>query len=156
MYPELFRIGDFVVTSFGLFVGLGAAVGLWVLHRELMRRHLPANALDGAIIGVLAGLAGAKLLYVAEHVGQEPLLALLLDRGGMSWFGRVLRWRGIGSLVFSETWASHSADPRRVDACAGHRTSPWTHRVFSRWRRLRSSKQPAMGDRVSAWTSADH
>jgi prolipoprotein diacylglyceryltransferase len=80
MYPELFRIGGVVLTSFGLFVGLGAAVGRWVFSRELRRSHPPPASLDGAILGAVGGLAGAKLLYVAEHLGEEPLSSLLLGR----------------------------------------------------------------------------
>jgi phosphatidylglycerol:prolipoprotein diacylglycerol transferase len=97
MYPELFRIGDFAVTSFGLFVALGALAGRWVLHRELALRQLPADALDGALLGVAAGLAGAKLLYVLEHLGEEPFAALALSRGGMSWFGGL--GAGVGSAL---------------------------------------------------------
>jgi phosphatidylglycerol:prolipoprotein diacylglycerol transferase len=87
MYPVIFRIGEFEVTSFGVLVAVGAVVGLWILSRELARSGLPADALDAAIAGVVGGLAGAKLLWVAEHLGEEPLLDLLLSRGGMSWFG---------------------------------------------------------------------
>ena len=42
--------------------------------------------MDAALVGVLGGLAGAKLLYVVEH-WAEPLSETLLSRGGMSWFG---------------------------------------------------------------------
>ena len=87
MYPVLFRIGEFEVTSFGVLVAIGALVGLWILSRELARAGLPSDALDAAIAGVVGGLAGAKLLWVTEHFGDEPLLDLLLSRGGMSWFG---------------------------------------------------------------------
>ncbi len=41
----------------------------------------------GVLLYVVGGLAGAKLLYVAEHASSEPILSLLTDRGGMSWFG---------------------------------------------------------------------
>lgn len=87
MYPVLFRIGEFEVTSFGVLVAIGALVGLWILNRELTRSGLPSDALDAAVAGVAGGLAGAKLLWVAEHFGEERLLDLLLSRGGMSWFG---------------------------------------------------------------------
>jgi phosphatidylglycerol:prolipoprotein diacylglycerol transferase len=97
MYPELFRIGDFAITSFGVFVALGALVGLWVMHRELLIRRLPGDALDGALLGVAAGLAGAKLLYVLEHLGEEPFASLALSRGGMSWFGGL--GAGVGSAL---------------------------------------------------------
>jgi phosphatidylglycerol:prolipoprotein diacylglycerol transferase len=35
-------------------------------------------------------MVGAKLLWVFEHLGEEPALDLLLSRGGMSWFGGFL------------------------------------------------------------------
>jgi phosphatidylglycerol:prolipoprotein diacylglycerol transferase len=87
MYPVLFKIGDFEVTSFGVLVGIGALVGLWIFQRELRRSGLPADSLDAAIAGVIGGLAGAKLLWVLEHLGEERIVDLLLSRGGMSWFG---------------------------------------------------------------------
>ncbi len=87
MFPVLFRIGGFEVTSFGVMVALGALVGLYVFRNELRRRGLPDAATDAAIAGLFGGLAGAKLLYVAEHASIEPVWSLLTDRGGMSWFG---------------------------------------------------------------------
>jgi phosphatidylglycerol:prolipoprotein diacylglycerol transferase len=87
MYPVLFRLGSFDITSFGAMVALGAALGIMLLRRELMRDGVDgAKAVDAALVGVLGGLAGAKLLYVVEH-WAEPLSDTLLSRGGMSWFG---------------------------------------------------------------------
>lgn len=87
IYPVIFRIGEFEVTSFGLLVAIGALVGLWIFRRELQRSNLPEDAIDCAIAGVIGGMVGAKLLWVVEHLGEEPALDLLLSRGGMSWFG---------------------------------------------------------------------
>ena len=87
MYPVLFRIGGFEITSFGVMVAAGALVGLWLFQRELHRSRLPADGIDAAIAGVLGGLLGAKLLWLVEHLGEEPFLDLLFSRGGMSWFG---------------------------------------------------------------------
>jgi phosphatidylglycerol:prolipoprotein diacylglycerol transferase len=100
LYPELFHIGSFVITSFGLFVALGSAIGFWMLSRELQRSGLPASALDGALTGLVCGLIGAKLLYVFEHLGQEPFFDLLLDRGGLSWFGGLFAGVGSALLLF--------------------------------------------------------
>jgi len=87
VYPVLFRIGSFEITSFGVLVALGALAGLWVFRREIARSGLPDEAMDAAIYGLVGGLAGAKLLYVFEHLDEGAFLGLLLDRGGMSWFG---------------------------------------------------------------------
>ena len=37
MYPTLFRIGTFEITTFGVLVAAGALVGLWLFRRELLR-----------------------------------------------------------------------------------------------------------------------
>jgi phosphatidylglycerol---prolipoprotein diacylglyceryl transferase len=94
MYPTFFRVGNFEVTSFGVMVALGALIGLWVFGRELARSGLPASGSDAAMAGVFGGLLGAKLLWVAEHLGEEPFRDLILSRGGMSWFGGL-----VGGLV---------------------------------------------------------
>ena len=70
-----------------MLVAIGALVGWWMLGRELKRAGLPDSASDAGMAGIFGGLAGAKLLWVIEHFGEEPLATLLLSRGGMSWFG---------------------------------------------------------------------
>src|SRR5258706_8225041 len=99
MYPTLFRIGNFDITSFGVLVAIGALVGLWVFGRELQRSGLPASAGDAAMAGVFGGLLGAKLLWVAEHLGEEPFSDLLFSRGGMSWFGGLAGGVGTALIV---------------------------------------------------------
>jgi phosphatidylglycerol---prolipoprotein diacylglyceryl transferase len=68
-------------------VALGALVGLWVFRRELRRSELPDSGVDAAMAGLLGGIAGAKLLWVFEHFGEDQLSALVFSRGGLSWFG---------------------------------------------------------------------
>jgi phosphatidylglycerol:prolipoprotein diacylglycerol transferase len=68
-------------------VALGALVGLWVFRRELRRSGLSEAGLDAAMAGLLGGMAGAKLLWVFEHFGEDQLSALVFSRGGLSWFG---------------------------------------------------------------------
>jgi phosphatidylglycerol:prolipoprotein diacylglycerol transferase len=96
LYPVLFRIGSFEVTSFGVLVALGALVGLWLLHRELRRSGIPPETVDSGIAGVVGGLAGAKLLWTLEHAGEAPLSELLLSRGGLSWYGGLIGGIGAG------------------------------------------------------------
>jgi len=99
VYPTLFRIGSFEITTFGVLVAAGALVGLWLLRRELQRRGLPESAETAALTGVIGGLVGAKLLWTIEHLGEEPFAGMLFSRGGMSWFGGLLGGVATGLFV---------------------------------------------------------
>jgi phosphatidylglycerol---prolipoprotein diacylglyceryl transferase len=96
MYPILFRIGSFEVTSFGVLVGVAALVGIWLFGRELARSGLPADAVDAAVFGVIGGLVGAKLLWTVEFLDEQPVTDLLFSRGGLSWFGGLIGGVGTG------------------------------------------------------------
>ena len=105
MYPVLFRIGAFEVTSFGVMVAVAALVGLWLFRRELQRSSLPPDAADAGIAGVVGGLAGAKLLWTLEHAGEAPLTELLFARGGLSWYGGLIGGVGAGlAYIAGKGW----------------------------------------------------
>ncbi len=101
MFPVLLRIGSFELTSFGAMMAVAALVGVWIFRRELLRSTLPETGVDAAVAGVLGGLAGAKLLWVAEHLHEEPVLQLLLSRGGLSWFGGLVGGIAAGLAVMA-------------------------------------------------------
>lgn len=106
MLPVLFRLGSFEVSSFGAMVALGAVAGLLLFRAELQRSGLNVSAgTDAALAGVLGGLAGAKLLYVLEHL-DLPLTQTLLSRAGMSWFGGLLG--GVAAGLALTRWRSMS------------------------------------------------
>jgi phosphatidylglycerol:prolipoprotein diacylglycerol transferase len=96
MYPVIFRIGSFEVTSFGVLVAVGALVGIWLFGRELERSGLARDTVDAAIAGLLGGLVGAKVLWTAEFLGDQPAADLLFSRGGLSWFGGLIGGLGAG------------------------------------------------------------
>ena len=114
MYPVLFRIGTFEITSFGVLVAAGALVGLWLFQRELTRAGLPDRTADVGAIAILGGMLGAKLLWVFEHVGEAPFASLLFSRGGMSWFGGFAGGIGAGLWLMRR----RSLDVVRVLAAA--------------------------------------
>lgn len=87
MYPVLFDIRGFEVTSFGAMLAVAALVGIWIFRRELRRSGMPDSAVDAALAGVFGGVVGAKLLWVVEHLGSDAWTSLLFSRGGLSWFG---------------------------------------------------------------------
>ena len=119
MFPVLLRIGSFELTSFGAMMAVAALVGVWIFRRELLRSNLPETGVDAAVAGVLGGLVGAKLLWVAEHLHEEPVLQLLFSRGGLSWFGGLVGGIGAGLAVMQwdhvGTSTSAGRFPRLID-----------------------------------------
>ncbi|MEQ1575519.1 MAG: prolipoprotein diacylglyceryl transferase family protein [Vicinamibacterales bacterium] len=99
MYPVLFRLGEFEITSFGVLVAVGALVGVWIFARELKRSGLRDDGVDAAVAGVIGGLIGAKLLWTLEFSGETPVAALLFSRGGLSWFGGLAGGVGTGLWI---------------------------------------------------------
>jgi phosphatidylglycerol:prolipoprotein diacylglycerol transferase len=87
LYPILFRIGTFEITSFGVMVAVAALVGITIFTRELRRSGLPEDGANAAVGGVLGGLLGAKVIWSLEFAGSAPFTDLLFSRGGLSWFG---------------------------------------------------------------------
>ena len=90
MYPHLFSIGDFTVTSFGLMMFLAFVGGAWVLARQFEQRGLdPEHAWDMLLWIAIGGIAGAKLYYVGLHLDDlivDPV-GSLTSRGGLVWYG---------------------------------------------------------------------
>ena len=93
MYPELIRIGDFTITSFGLMMFLSFIAGSWALSVQLRRRGMnPELAWDVLAWVAIGGIAGAKLYYVALH-WQDLLvdpLGSIFSRGGLVWYGGLI------------------------------------------------------------------
>jgi phosphatidylglycerol---prolipoprotein diacylglyceryl transferase len=106
VYPVLFRIGSFEVTSFGVMLALAALVGLWLYRRELRRSGLPLDASDAGVVGVIGGLLGAKLLWTVEHASDGSITELLFSRGGLSWYGGLIGGVGAGlAYIVVKRWA---------------------------------------------------
>ena len=87
MYPVVFRVGQFEITSFGVLVALAVLVAWWVFSREVRTAGIPDKASEVALYAVIGGFAGAKLLWAVEHSAEESFVDLVFSRGGLSWFG---------------------------------------------------------------------
>lgn len=93
MFPELFRIGDFVITTFGLMMVLSFFAGASVLGRMYERYGYPKDmAWDVLAWIALGGIAGAKGYYLALH--WQDLVANpigeIFSRGGLVWYGGLI------------------------------------------------------------------
>jgi phosphatidylglycerol---prolipoprotein diacylglyceryl transferase len=117
--PNLFQVGPFLITWHGVFsvVGILAAarVGQILLQRDGIT---PERVYDMAVWMVIAGLIGARLLYVWENyqlfAGQWQKVFFITE-GGIS------QWGGIfGALIGGYVWCRReNVDFRKVLDAAG-------------------------------------
>jgi phosphatidylglycerol---prolipoprotein diacylglyceryl transferase len=65
VFPRLFHLGNFSIPTYGVLVATGVLVGLWISVRNSEKQGIKAeNAWDFGIALVLAGILGAKILYI--------------------------------------------------------------------------------------------
>ena len=117
--PNLFQIGPFLITWHGVFSVIGilaaARVGQILLKRDGIA---PERVYDMAVWMVIAGLIGARLLFVWENyqLFEGNLIKIVqVNEGGIS------QWGGIfGALIGGYVWCRRSnVDYRKVLDAAG-------------------------------------
>jgi len=90
MYPVLFQIGGFAVTSFGVMIALSFIAAGWLMSRGLARSgEDPEVAWDLIGYAAVFGILGAKIYYMILHwdeTAADPVRALL-SRAGLVWYG---------------------------------------------------------------------
>lgn len=69
MFPVLFSIGNFGVSSFGVFLALGFLLGVFLIWRLSRAWDLDEEKiLDLTLLTFLGGLIGARVYFVMEHL----------------------------------------------------------------------------------------
>lgn len=91
MFPELFSIGPLTIHTYGLMVALGILAGVG-LAEYLYRRDggEPGRVIDMALVVVICGLIGARLLFVLinmRYYASNPLEIFLVWKGGLVFYG---------------------------------------------------------------------
>jgi phosphatidylglycerol:prolipoprotein diacylglycerol transferase len=93
MFPVLFHIGSFAVTTFGLMMFLAFISGAWIGGKQLERYGLPSEYMwDLLAWCAVSGIIGAKLYYLALHwpqVQADPW-GMIKSRGGLVWYGGLI------------------------------------------------------------------
>ena len=92
MFPELLRIGDFHITSFGAMVAVSFLVAFWVSGMEFERKGMSRRLHEqGFLACLVGGILGAKLLFLIENIPLSDLISYpmhyLLLRGGLTFYG---------------------------------------------------------------------
>jgi phosphatidylglycerol:prolipoprotein diacylglycerol transferase len=94
MHPEICKIGPVTVYSYGLMLAVAFAVSAALALRAAKTKGInPDTIFNFAFISFVTGIIGARIFYVAENIGyyiKNPLEIIMLQRGGLSWFGGLI------------------------------------------------------------------
>lgn len=90
MYPELFRIGTFPITTYGIFLAIGMLLALYVASRLAARDGLPRERIyDLGLWTLIGGLLGSKaLMFLVEDNAQ--IFSLDFLRSGGVYYGGLI------------------------------------------------------------------
>ncbi len=92
MRPILFQFGNLRIFSYGLFMALGIlAATIWMVQQVKKEGKSPEFVFDSVLIGVIAGIIGARLffvfLYEPSYYLSNPLQILNIQEGGLAFYG---------------------------------------------------------------------
>jgi len=95
MYPEIFRIGNFPINTYGVFLALAFLCAILIAVRLARRDGLPSEKIyDLSLWMLLAGLIGSKILmlFTEPEYRDNPSQFLSLDflRSGGVFYGGLL------------------------------------------------------------------
>ena len=91
--PVLIDAGGFEVTWHGLFTAVGIAAGVWLAIRLARQARLNEDeSMSIAIVSVVSGIIGARVLWILEHTDQIRDVGDLfaLTDGGISIYGAMI------------------------------------------------------------------
>ncbi|HBG22939.1 MAG TPA: prolipoprotein diacylglyceryl transferase [Peptococcaceae bacterium] len=95
MREVLFQIGGLRIFSYGFFVAVGILVAtIWLVQQVKKEGKSPDVVIDTVLIGVIAGIIGARLFYIflyePEYYLANPLRILYTWEGGLAFYGGLL------------------------------------------------------------------
>lgn len=103
MHPEIAHWGMLHIRSYGLLLAVAFLFGTWLSLREARRRGLdPDRVVNVILVALVAGVLGARMLYVLEHVQEfrrEWGGVLALWQGGLTLYGGVVAGTFAGLLA---------------------------------------------------------
>lgn len=112
VYPFVLRLGPLELTGYGLMMMVAFLMAGWAIQMDLRRRGLDEDfAADIVIAGVIGGLVGAKLWYVALTGEWDALLR----RGGFVWYGGFL---GATAAILINGWRRRMPVRFTVEVCS--------------------------------------
>ena len=100
MYPELFRIGSFPVTTYGIWLALGMLFALFAAARLAASDGLPKDKIyDLGLWALIGGLLGSKLLMYFVEPDVNVFSLDFLRSGGVFYGGLIGGFLAVVAVV---------------------------------------------------------
>lgn len=94
MHPVICRFGHFAIYSYGLMLVIAFMVATSLASSQAKRKNMdPEVILNLSFIVFIFGIIGARIFYVVENLSyylQNPLETIMLQKGGLAWFGGLI------------------------------------------------------------------
>ena len=106
MYPEICKIGPFVIYSYGLTLVIAFGLSSWLLLKQAKKTGFnPDEIFNLVFLVFISGIIGARIFYVITNIGdylRSPLEIFMLSHGGLSWFGGLFLGATCGILYLKK------------------------------------------------------
>ena len=106
MHPVICVIGPLTVYSYGLMLVAGFAIGTALACRQAQKQGIKPELIFNLAFGAFIwGVIGARVFYVLENFSYylpRPLEIIMLQRGGLSWFGGMISGTVFGFLYLRQ------------------------------------------------------
>lgn len=101
--PVVFSIGNFSLNWYGLIIGVGILLALWMGFKNCNRFGIISDKLvDVVLAGIIGGIVGARLYYVAfrwEDYRDDLTLIFKTWEGGLAIYGGVIGAFLVGGIT---------------------------------------------------------
>ena len=94
MLPEICHFGSFTIFSYGLMLVLAFFIAAFLAGRQATKENVDAEKIFNLCFCVfISGIVGSRLFYILINSSfylRHPLEIIMLQHGGMAWFGGLI------------------------------------------------------------------
>ena len=93
MYPILFEVHGFVISSFGVLLSVAFLVGTWIAAVGMREQGLDSDKATTLLMyAMLGGIGGSKLYWAVDVAlrSGDPFFSLLFMRDGITFYGGLI------------------------------------------------------------------
>jgi len=94
MHPVICTIGPFTIYSYGLMLAFAFLISSALALKQAKKEGFnPQEIFNFSFAVLIAGIIGARIFYVLENIRyylRTPLEIIMLQHGGLSWFGGLI------------------------------------------------------------------